>query len=633
MERYSRLTVGRLILYLLLIATLALAAFYSLNAKDLVTYNDFVNNINEKKYTEVQAVARNSGTTDLVAKNEKNGKIETATTFNQNVSELIKTNETAKKIIKMNASKEESSSGFSNYIAIGISLVLLFMFMNLLKSIGNNGPKGAQEFGKSRAKLVDPNKKKVTFNDVAGAEEEKESLREIVDFLKNPEKFNEMGARIPKGVLMVGPPGTGKTLLARAVAGEANTPFYSISGSDFLEMFVGVGASRVRDLFKEAKKNAPCLVFIDEIDAIGRARGAGFGGGHDEREQTLNQILVEMDGFEGNTGIIMMAATNRVDILDPALLRPGRFDRTVRINPPDSKGRLDILKIHTRNKPLGDDVDLELISKSTIGFTGAELENLANEAALIAVKENSKYITNKNFEDARNVILLGPEKKSAVVTEKSKNLTAYHEAGHAIVGRVLPGYHPISEISIVPRGGGAGGYTMHLPTEENDFTAKQDLIDDLTSLLGGRCAESLILKDISTGAKSDIDRASKIARAMVMDFGMSEKIGNITFEDSENVFMGKEAGRIPYSPQMGNLIDSEVKDFIDTAYNKAYNILVENEEKLHLVAKELLKREVLKGYEFEALYSDGFIKESYSNEEIQELNNKLYKGHKQIKTL
>lgn len=610
-----------IILFLLLIAY----TIYSLSSyRKAITYEAFMSNVEKQVYQKLEGNTAN-GATDITAV-LKTGEKENITLFNDEVEKLKTDNEYVRKILTINSVVTDNGPNLLIMSFFGILIVLLVgMFMMFLRKI-SQPPKGQLEFGKSKAKLFDVNTKKVTFKDVAGSAEEKEALQEIVDYLKDASKFTKMGARIPKGVLMVGPPGTGKTLLARAVAGEANVPFYSISGSDFLEMFVGVGASRVRDLFDEAKKNAPSIIFIDEIDAIGRARGAGFGGGHDEREQTLNQILVEMDGFEGNTGVIMMAATNRPDILDPALLRPGRFDRRIRINPPDSKEREEILKIHTAKKPLSDDVDLSVIAKSTIGFTGAELENLANEAALIAVKQNLSFINSDNFEKARNVIAFGPEKRNMVITEKARKLTAYHEAGHAIVAKALPGYYPVNEISIVPRGGGAGGYTMFLPTEERQYVARQDLIDELSTLLGGRCAEKLVLGDISTGAKNDIDRASSIARAMVLEYGMSEKVGNVTFPEGEEVFMAKGMNKHHASEAMGNLIDSEVKEMIDTAYEKSEKILKDNIEILHKLANLLLEREVIKGYEFEYLYRHGFIKEDFSQEEIAELNKELYQG-------
>ncbi|WP_297638656.1 ATP-dependent zinc metalloprotease FtsH [uncultured Clostridium sp.] len=506
----------------------------------------------------------------------------------------------------------EAPSNTGAWLAIIPSIVMVVLFLIVLfvmtqQSHGNNngGGRGVMNFGKSRAKIATPDTKTVTFNDVAGADEEKQELAEIVDFLKEPSIYTEMGARIPKGVLLVGPPGTGKTLLAKAIAGEAGVPFFSISGSDFVEMFVGVGASRVRDLFAEAKKNAPCIVFIDEIDAVGRQRGAGLGGGHDEREQTLNQLLVEMDGFGQNEGIIMIAATNRRDILDPALLRPGRFDRQILVGAPDVKGREEILKVHTRKKPLAMDVDLAVLAKRTPGFAGADLENLTNEAALLAVREGNKEITMNNLEEAITKVMAGPEKKSRVISEKDKILTAYHEAGHAVVMRTLEHSDPVHEISIIPRGM-AGGYTMHLPEEDRSYTSKLRLKDDMVGLLGGRVAEALILGDISTGAKNDIDRTSAIARAMVMEYGMSERLGTISYgADQSEVFLGRDLGKNRnFSEEIGAEIDKEVKNLVDEAYKRAESILRENINRLHAVSKALLEHEKIDGDEFARIYDE-----------------------------
>ena len=487
--------------------------------------------------------------------------------------------------------------------AMIIILFLVFIFIFTQQSQSGGSGKGVMSFGKSRARMMAPDEKRVTFDEVAGADEEKAELEEIVDFLKQPSKYIEMGARIPKGVLLVGPPGTGKTLLAKAIAGEAGVPFFSISGSDFVEMFVGVGASRVRDLFEQAKKNSPSLVFIDEIDAVGRQRGAGLGGGHDEREQTLNQLLVEMDGFGANEGIIMIAATNRPDILDPALLRPGRFDRQIVVGRPDRKGREAVLKVHTAKKPLASEVNLEVLAKRTPGFSGADLENLANEAALLAVRKNKKEIGMDEFEEAITRVIAGPEKKSRAISEHDRKLTAYHEAGHAVVMKCLKHSDPVHEISIIPRGM-AGGYTMHLPTEDRAYTSKEKLQDEMVGLLGGRVAEKLILGDISTGAKNDIDRASAIARAMVMEYGMSDEVGTISYgNDNNEVFLGRDLGRgRNFSEEIGSIIDKEVKSFIDTAYNRAEDILRTNINKLHAVANELLDKEKIDGKEFEMIF-------------------------------
>ena len=483
-------------------------------------------------------------------------------------------------------------------LTIGIFVFFAFFFMRQA-----NGGGKAMNFGKSTAKMSLGSETHVTFKDVAGADEEKEELEEIVDFLRDSSKFIELGARIPKGVLLVGPPGTGKTLLAKAVAGEANVPFFSISGSDFVEMFVGVGASRVRDLFDQAKKNAPSIIFIDEIDAVGRHRGAGLGGGHDEREQTLNQLLVEMDGFGVNQGIIILAATNRPDILDPALLRPGRFDRQVVVNAPDAKGREEILKVHSRAKPLDSDVDLSVLAKSTAGFTGADLENLMNEAALAAAKKGAKKITMQDIEDSVIKVIAGPEKRSKVVTEKDKKLTAYHEAGHAIIHHVLPHCDPVHEVSIIPRGR-AGGYTLALPQEDKNYSSRNDMLDNLVSLLGGRVAEKLVLDDISTGASNDIERASKIARDMVRKYGMSEKIGPISFgSENDEVFLGMSySSSRDYSEAVASEIDLEVKRIILDAYNRCETILNEHMAQLHNVAGVLFEKEKIDGEEFVALF-------------------------------
>jgi len=495
---------------------------------------------------------------------------------------------------------------------------------------GGGGNRGVMNFGKSRAKMATPDKKKVTFKDVAGEDEEKEELEEIVDFLKNPKRYIEVGARIPKGVLLVGPPGTGKTLLAKAVAGEAGVPFFSISGSDFVEMFVGVGASRVRDLFEQAKKNSPCIIFIDEIDAVGRQRGAGLGGGHDEREQTLNQLLVEMDGFGVNEGIIMVAATNRPDILDPALLRPGRFDRQIVVGAPDVKGREEILKVHSRNKPLGSDVKLEILAKRTPGFTGADIENLMNEAALLTVRGKKKVITMDVIEEAITRVIAGPEKKSRVISEKDKRLTAYHEAGHAVVSKYLPNSYAVHEISIIPRGM-AGGYTLHLPDEDTTYTSRSKLKDEMVGLLGGRVAEALILKEISTGAKNDIDRTSSIAKKMVMEYGMSEKLGPISFgKEQGEVFLGRDIGHSrDFSEEVASMIDTEIRSLVDEAYKRAETILSENEDKLHEVAKALLEKEKLTAEEFNAIMDGKGLKEISADiikEETPKEENTLNEG-------
>jgi len=485
----------------------------------------------------------------------------------------------------------------------------------------NNETNRTLGFGRIKTKtLVEDEKRKTTFKDVAGCDEEKAELEELVEFLKSPESFTELGARIPRGVLLVGPPGTGKTLLARAVAGEAGAPFLSISGSDFVEMYVGVGASRVRDLFEQAKKKAPAIVFIDEIDAVGRHRGAGTGGGNDEREQTLNQLLVEMDGFGTNSGIIVIAATNRPDVLDPALLRPGRFDRQITVNRPDAQGREDILKVHSRNKPLGPDVDLKEIAKDTIGFTGADLENLLNEAALLAVRRKKKALTMQEISDATSRVEMGTEKKSHKYSEKAKKLTAYHEAGHAVSSYYIEGHDPVKEISIIPRGMGAGGYTWYTPQEEN-YNSKADMLDDLISLLGGRVAEALSLNDISTGASNDLQRATSICRDMVSKYGMSDELGPVVYSDDNNeVFLGKDYGHVNnYSEATSARIDEQIEKMMRKAYSQTESILKTHYDKLELVAETLIKNEKISGDEFTQLMENGFIADEKvsENEEVQ----------------
>ena len=484
---------------------------------------------------------------------------------------------------------------------LGCTGFLLFSMMR--GGVGGGG--GIMNVGKAKVKDEHENKKTATFADVAGEDEEKEELKEVVEFLKSPDKFNSLGARIPHGVLLVGPPGTGKTLLARACAGEAGVPFYSISGSDFVEMYVGVGASRVRDLFDKAKKTMPCIIFIDEIDAVGRQRGAGLGGGHDEREQTLNQLLVEMDGFEANDGVIVMAATNRADILDKALLRPGRFDRQVYVGLPDIRGREEILKIHVKNKPLAEDVDLSTVAKGTPGFTGADLENLSNEAALLAARRGSKLITMSDFSEAEIKVIAGPEKKSRVVSEHERKLTAYHEAGHAIVMHALPTHDPVHQITIVPRGG-AGGMTISLPTEDRSYQSKRYMEEQIVSLLGGRVAEKLMLGDISTGASNDIQRASQIARKMVSVYGMSDRLGSISFESGhDEIFIGRSMAQAkPYSEQVAAQIDEEVKSIVDAAYERCEDILSRDQKHLIAVAEFLLAHETMSAEEFEAVFTD-----------------------------
>ena len=591
------------IIYLFLIFGVLLAFTY---AKDSVTnkeipYNEFMQMLDEGKISKVSITNDNIIIEEKEADSSNNGK--TLYTININDKDLIAKLQAAGVEYRGKLPKQ---TPIMNILITWIlpMVAIFFMWKFLFSKMGSGmGGGGVMGIGKNNAKVYVENEIGVTFDDVAGQEEAKESLKEVIDFLNCPSKYTEIGAKLPKGVLLVGPPGTGKTLIAKAVAGEAKVPFFSLSGSSFVEMFVGVGASRVRELFKDAVAKAPCIVFIDEIDAVGRQRGAGLGGGHDEREQTLNQLLVEMDGFGANEGIIMIAATNRPDILDPALLRPGRFDRQIVVGTPDVKGREEILKVHTKKKPLGDDVELKVLAKRTPGFAGADLENLANEAALLAVRRNKKVISMEEMEEAITRVIAGPEKKSRVITEHDKKLTAYHEAGHAVVMRLLPNCDPVHEISIIPRGR-AGGYTMHLPEQDTSYTSKSKLKDEMVGLLGGRVAEQLIMGDISTGAKNDIDRASSIAKSMVMEYGMSEEIGTISFNSGhDEVFLGRDFGKgRDFSEELGAKMDKEIKKFIDEAYEKANSLLKDNINKLHAVAAELLDKEKIDGKEFEAIF-------------------------------
>lgn len=485
-------------------------------------------------------------------------------------------------------------------------LIVGIWFMLMQQSQGGGGR--VMNFGKSRARRYDEDNIKITFKDVAGADEAKQELEEVVEFLKHPKKYNDLGAKIPKGVLLYGPPGTGKTLLAKAVAGEAGVPFFSISGSDFVEMFVGVGASRVRDLFEQAKKSAPCIVFIDEIDAVGRQRGAGLGGGHDEREQTLNQLLVEMDGFGANEGIIMIAATNRPDILDPALLRPGRFDRQIVVDRPDIKGRQEILKVHVKGKPISPEVELGVIARKTPGFTGADLSNLVNEAALMAARKNKNKIDMPEMEEAAERVIMGPERRSRVISDKEKRLTAYHEGGHTLVGMLLDNTDPVHKVTIIPRGR-AGGYTLSLPKEDRYYATRSEMLDELKVLLGGRVAEALVLKEISSGASNDLQRATSLARQMICEYGMSPELGPMTFgHRQDQVFLGRDIGRDKdYSEEVAAKIDKEIRKFIDEAYQKTESLLNENMDKLHLIADALIERETLEGEEIDQLMKYGKI--------------------------
>ena len=586
-----------------IIAVVLLSSILENNSAKM-TYSELITSIENREVENIE-ISSNGNLANVKLKNaklEKEVSIPSLDSFMTYTEEYLKTGDFTLE------EKKESIwiTIFSLMTPFGLlAIFLIFWFM--MMSSGAQGGNKTMSFGKSKARLVNAGEKnRVTFDDVAGVDEEKEELQEIVEFLKNPKKFTDMGARIPKGVLLVGQPGTGKTLLAKAVAGEAGVPFFIISGSDFVEMFVGVGASRVRDLFEQAKKSAPCIIFIDEIDAVGRQRGAGLGGGHDEREQTLNQLLVEMDGFSDNEGVIILAATNRPDVLDKALLRAGRFDRQIVVGSPDVKAREQILEVHARKKKLADDVDLKVIAKNTSGFAGADLENVLNEAALLAARRNYKEIGMKEIEDAMVKVTMGPEKKTRVRSEKENRLVAYHEAGHAVVSRYLPTQDPVHQISIVPRGM-AGGYTMYRPTEDKSFMSKTEMEENIVSLLGGRVAEAIILNDISTGASNDIERASQIARNMVTKYGMSERVGAITFGGGQGeVFLGRDFAQTKdYSEETAGIIDEEVKRIVDIAYSRARDILTEHVDKLHAVAGILLEKEKIEGDEFERIFQNG----------------------------
>ncbi len=518
-------------------------------------------------------------------------------------SDLLK--KLAEKGVKVSGEKTISNSVWVNILGTLIpTLLLIFVWIFVMRAIASRG-NNAMTFTRSRARMFKPGERRVTFKDVAGVDEAVEELQEVVDFLKNPLKYNRIGARMPKGILLVGPPGTGKTLLARAVAGEANVPFFHISGSDFVELFVGVGAARVRDLFNQAKSNAPCIVFIDEIDAVGRHRGAGLGGGHDEREQTLNQLLVEMDGFDSKEGIIVMAATNRPDILDPALLRPGRFDKKVVVDPPDIRGREEILKIHMRGKPISDDVDVKILAKRTTGFVGADLENLINEAALLAAREGRSVISMKDFEEAIDRVIAGPARKSRVISQKEKEIIAYHEVGHAIVSTVLPNADPVHRISIIPRGYKALGYTLQLPHEDKYLVSKQEMLDKISTMLGGRAAEEIVFGDITSGAANDIERATEMARAMVCELGMSERLGPLSWGKTEKeVFLGKDLARIRnFSEEVASEIDEEVKNIVTKCYNRAKEILRNHRHQMDRIVEILLEKETIEGDELREILS------------------------------
>lgn len=594
--------IKNLSIYLLIVLVIIALLKYTTPAGDLpeqIKYSKFLDEINQGQIKTV--LVQSDGETNLISGEKINGKqFETkGPAEDTTLYSLLR-----EKQIEWTSEEPPRPGWWASLLTTLLPILLLvFLFFFLMQQTQGGGNR-VMSFGKSRARLQTDDKKKVTFADVAGADEVKEELEEIVEFLRNPKKFQELGAKIPRGVLLFGAPGTGKTLLARAVAGEAAVPFFSISGSDFVEMFVGVGASRVRDLFEQAKKNAPCIVFVDEIDAVGRQRGAGLGGGHDEREQTLNQLLVEMDGFSPNEGIIILAATNRPDILDPALLRPGRFDRQVVVDAPDVNGRKEILKVHMRGKPIEEEVNLEVLARRTPGFTGADLANLTNEAALLAARKNQKKITMADLESSIERVIAGPEKKSKVISEKEKWLVCYHESGHALVGYLLPNTDPVHKVSIIPRGR-AGGYTLLLPKEDRYYATKSQLLDQVTMLLAGRVAEDLILKEISTGAQNDLERSTDLVRKMVMEFGMSD-LGPMTYgRKNDTPFLGRDLARDrDYSEEVANAIDVEVRRTIDRSYKQAKELLEEHIDTLHLVAKTLFAKETIEAAEFAELMKE-----------------------------
>lgn len=590
------------VLFYLLIIMVIIWMFDLYGEKDSkpadISYTSFMQHVQQDEIKQVTIVD------NVISGKLKDGK--EFSTVAPNDSKLVEKLEAKKVDIKAELPPQPPwwMSILSSILPMLIIVGLWFMLMNQ----GGAGGGKVMNFGKSRARRYDEEKLKITFKDVAGAEEAKQELEEVVEFLKHPQKYNDLGAKIPKGVLLYGPPGTGKTLLAKAVAGEAGVPFFSISGSDFVEMFVGVGASRVRDLFDQAKKSAPCIVFIDEIDAVGRQRGAGLGGGHDEREQTLNQLLVEMDGFSANEGIIMIAATNRPDILDPALLRPGRFDRQIVVDRPDIKGRTEILKVHVKGKPMGQDVNLDVIAQRTPGFTGADLSNLVNEAALLTARKDKKAINMPEMEEAAERVIMGPERKSRVISDKEKRLTAYHEGGHTIVGMLLEHTDPVHKVTIIPRGR-AGGYTLSLPKEDKYYATRSEMLDELKVLLGGRVAEALVLKEISSGASNDLQRATQLARQMICEYGMSENIGPVTFgHRQDQVFLGRDIARDKdYSEEVAAEIDKEVRSFMEDAYAATEKLLSDNIDKLHVIAKALMEKETLEEEEINQLVKYGHI--------------------------
>jgi cell division protease FtsH len=593
-------------LVIALVVFALLATFNTGSPPEEIRYDQFIRKIENGDVSEVVIFGN-----DVEAVLVDGSEVVTVRPEDHNLTALLLEND-----IHYETNKARSPAWWQSALTYMIPFLLIigifFFFMNQSQGGGNK----VMNFGKSRARLQEGDKKKVTFQDVAGADEERAELSEVVDFLKDPRKYIEIGARIPKGILLVGPPGTGKTLLARAVAGEAGVPFFSISGSDFVEMFVGVGASRVRDMFENAKKNSPCIVFIDEIDAVGRQRGAGLGGGHDEREQTLNQLLVEMDGFDVNEGIIIVAATNRPDILDPALLRPGRFDREITVGLPDVNGREEILKVHTRNKPLAEEVDLKILARGTPGFTGADLENVVNEAALLTARVSEKLISMKSMEEAIERVVAGTQKKSRVISAFEKKIVAYHEAGHALVGYLLPHTDPVHKVSIIPRGR-AGGYTLMFPEEDRYYMTKTELLDRVSTLLGGRVAEKLVLNDISTGAQNDLERATSIVRQMIMEYGMSDTLGPITLgKKHDQVFLGRDLARDrDYSEEIAKSIDQEIRKTIDNCYQQAQDILEKERDKLERIAQALLEKETLDANEIKALVEGRALPEKESEKE------------------
>ncbi len=605
MGEKKRISFGSIIV-LILVIVLLFQLVNSIGAKDAISYSDLCKLFHEEQVTEVM-VADTKLTATLKDNNKVVCNLYSFDVFYHDLGDLIQQQNEAGIIKSYNYKADNSTNWLQVLLPYVLAIMAFILLMNLMTRMGGAGGMNDKmaRFGEARIHSVPDDKKKVTFRDVAGAEEEKEELQEIVEFLRDPDKYLRLGAHIPKGVLLVGPPGTGKTLLAKAVAGEAGVQFLSISGSDFVEMYVGVGASRVRDLFEQAIKNAPAIIFIDEIDAVGRQRGSGLGGGHDEREQTLNQLLVEMDGFGSNEGVVVLAATNRVDILDPALLRPGRFDRQVYVGLPDIKGREEILKIHARNKPLAEDVDLKQVAQGTPGFTGADLQNLMNEAALLTGRRNQAAITKDALDEAVIKVIAGPEKHSRVIPEHERRLTAYHEAGHAIVMHALPSHDPVHQITIVPRGQ-AGGMTISLPDEDRSYLSRQHMIEQIVSLLGGRAAERLILGDISTGASNDIQRATAIARKMVGTYGMSDRIGTVAFDAGhDEVFIGKSMAQTrAYSEKIAAEMDEEIRRIVDEAYQQSQNILKENQAKLVTVAEYLLAHETMSREVFERICAD-----------------------------